>query len=96
MKTCHKCKKEIEEDFFVGRQAQCPSCGADLHCCLNCSFYDAGAYNDCREPQADRVLDKARSNFCDFFRFKQSTKSSGGADLNPKDKLESLFKKRLI
>jgi rRNA maturation endonuclease Nob1 len=38
MKICHKCKKEIADIFFVGRQAQCPSCGADLHCCLNCFF----------------------------------------------------------
>jgi hypothetical protein len=94
MKVCHKCKKEIVEDLFVGRQALCPSCGADLHCCLNCSFYEAGAYNDCREPQAERVLDKTRSNFCDFFRFKDSANSCGASDSNPKDKLEALFKKR--
>ena len=93
MKICHKCQKEIADDFFVGRQAQCPSCRSDLHCCLNCSFYEAGAYNDCRETQAERVLDKARSNFCDFFRFKESGKSSGAAGSNIKDKLESLFKK---
>ena len=66
---------------------------SDLHCCLNCSFYDLGAYNDCREPQAERVLDKIRSNFCDFFKFKQTGKSSGTADSGTKDKLEDLFKK---
>jgi hypothetical protein len=93
MNICHTCKKEIAEDFFVGRQAQCPSCGADLHCCLNCSFYDLGVYNYCDEPQAERVLDKSRSNFCDFFRFKQSGKSAGSADSNAKDTLEGLFKK---
>jgi hypothetical protein len=93
MNICHKCKNEIAEDFFVGRQSQCPSCGVDLHCCLNCSFYDLGAYNDCREPQAERVLDKAHYNFFDFFKFKQSGKSSGAADSGTKDKLEDLFKK---
>src|SRR5664280_2482556 len=66
MKLCQKCKKEIAPDNFIGRQAQCPSCGADLHCCLNCTFYDRGSYNNCLEPQAERVLDKSRSNFCDF------------------------------
>jgi hypothetical protein len=30
MKFCHKCKKEITDDFFVGRQAQCLSCEVDL------------------------------------------------------------------
>jgi hypothetical protein len=93
MKICYKCKKEIADDFFVGRQAQCPSCGVDLHCCLNCSFYDIGTYNDCREPQAERVLDKIRSNFCDFFKFKQTGNSSSAAGLKTKDKLEELFKK---
>jgi hypothetical protein len=93
MKICRKCKKEIAEDFFVGRQSQCPSCRADLHCCFNCSFYDTGTYNDCHEPQAERVLEKTRSNFCDFFRFKQTANASGTAELKTKDKLEDLFKK---
>jgi hypothetical protein len=93
MNICHKCKKEIADDFFVGRQAQCPLCGADLHCCLNCSFYERGAYNDCHESQAERVLDKARSNFCDFFSFGQAGKSPGSAQISSKDKLENLFKK---
>lgn len=60
---------------------------------MNCSFYEGGAYNDCRESQAERVLDKTRSNFCDFFRFKETGQTSCMADSNPKDKLESLFKK---
>jgi hypothetical protein len=93
MNICHKCIKVIADDFFVGRQSQCTSCGADLHCCFNCSFYDVGTYNDCREPQAERVLDKTRSNFCDFFRFKQTAKSTGSADSRTKDKLEDLFEK---
>lgn len=92
MKICHQCRKEIVDDILVGRQAQCPFCGADLHCCLNCSFYDAGIYNDCRESQAERVLDKIRSNFCDFFRFRQTTNSSGKGNIDIKDKLEGLFK----
>jgi hypothetical protein len=92
MKICNKCKKEIADDFFVGRQSQCPSCGVDLHCCLNCCFYDVGAYNYCREPQAERVLEKNRSNFCDFFKFIQPGNSSGTADSGTKDKLEELFK----
>jgi hypothetical protein len=92
MKICHSCKKEINLDKFVGRQEQCPACGADLHCCLNCAFYERGIYNDCREPQAERVLDKARSNFCDFFSFRIIAAPGDGIP-GAKDKLESLFKK---
>ncbi len=93
MNVCHKCRKEIADDFFVGRQTQCPFCGYDLHCCMNCSFYDSGAYNDCRESQAERVLDKTRSNFCDFFLFRSGDKSSVSAASGAKDNLEALFKK---
>lgn len=93
MKICHQCKKEIILESFIGRQEQCPSCGADLHCCLNCTFYDRGAYNDCRETQAERVLDKVRSNFCDFFSFNQITEKDTEKVPGAKDKLELLFKK---
>lgn len=93
MRICHSCRKEIPDDLFVGRQEQCPFCRSDLHSCLNCVFYERGAYNDCREPQAERVLDKDRSNFCDFFRFKNSVQREDELVTNPKDKLDALFKK---
>ena len=53
----------------VGRRDDCPSYGADLHVCKNCRFYDATAYNQCREPQAERVVEKERSNFVTFLDF---------------------------
>jgi hypothetical protein len=93
MKICHHCKKEIQLESLIGRQEQCPSCGTDLHCCLNCTFYDVGAYNNCRELQAERVLNKNRSNFCDFFSFGQATEKAAETVPDPRDKLESLFKK---
>jgi hypothetical protein len=95
MKLCQKCKKEISQDIFIGRQSQCPVCSADLHCCLNCTFYDTVAYNNCLETQAERVLEKSRSNFCDFFNFKLSQKNTGKDDFNAKNRLEALFNKNI-
>lgn len=95
MKICQKCKNEIKYDFFVGRETRCPSCGADLHCCLNCSFYQRGSYNDCRESQAERVTDKSRSNFCDYFLFIQTSETGADADSKINAILESLFIKDL-
>ena len=43
----------------VGRRDACLGCGADLHCCRNCRFHDPAAHNQCREPQAERQVDKA-------------------------------------
>lgn len=55
--------KELTVADRIGRAETCPSCGADLKCCRNCAFHDERAYNQCREPQAERVLEKERSNF---------------------------------
>lgn len=94
MKRCHACLKGLEIRTPAGRRETCSFCGADLHCCLNCVFHARGAYNECHEPQADRVIEKDRSNFCDYFVFRDAEKDAKGKDSggSVKTKIESLFK----
>jgi hypothetical protein len=94
MKICHACLKALEIKTPVGRQELCVFCGFDLHCCLNCRHYVRGAYNDCREPQAERVIEKGRSNFCDYFVFREAAPDlkEKAAKGSAKTTLESLFK----
>lgn len=95
MKTCHVCKHELSLQRTVGRRDECPGCGADLHCCLNCAFYDPAAPKQCREPQAELVREKGKANYCDFFAFAESR--AGGAQGAEAEKsrktLDDLFKK---
>lgn len=96
MNVCYKCNAEITESEYVSRSDSCPQCGFDLRCCKNCHFYDSGAYNECSEPQAERVVDKEKSNFCDYFKFSDSGSgtSNGGPTLQKKkNPLDDLFKK---
>ena len=90
---CHQCSKEIPLLGIVGRREECPFCKADLHVCKNCIHHDIQAYNECKEPQADRVLEKDRGNFCDYF-----TPGKVGASEKVKNDLlaaaEALFKKK--
>lgn len=72
MKICFDCKKEINIEGKPGRRDRCPHCGADLRVCLNCRFYDEGSYNECREPVAERVKEKDKANFCDYFESRDS------------------------
>jgi hypothetical protein len=72
--ACHRCATVLSS-ARIGRRDTCASCGAELRVCRNCAFYSPGAHNDCREPNADRVVDKERSNFCEYF----SLVSVGGA-----------------
>ncbi len=81
----------------VGRREECPSCGSDVHVCKNCQHYDPKIYNECREPQAEVVREKDRSNFCDFF----VPGGPGNGQNSAKDRAaellaqaEALFKKR--
>ena len=91
MKICFSCKRELEVDPRPGRGETCPFCGADLKVCLNCRFYDEGSYNSCREPQAERVLDKDRANYCEYFQFRESEGERAHGE-DPLKRLEDLFK----
>jgi len=71
MRYCFRCGSEISGTQRVLKDQECPGCGQDLHCCRNCRFHDPGLSNQCSEPQADLVVDKERSNFCEFFAFAQ-------------------------
>lgn len=64
---CHRCGAEIVVLERVGRRDSCPGCAADVHCCLNCLFYDPQASHACREPNAEPVRDMDLGNFCDYF-----------------------------
>ena len=94
---CTGCGQDYLGASLPGRRDRCESCGEDLRSCRNCNFFDPGAYNDCREPSAERVTDKTAANFCDYFRPGSSAKtdsaSGDGGDGSARDELEALFRK---
>ena len=92
MKKCFHCGKTLTLDRKVTRRETCPFCGWDLHVCLNCRFFDLGVYNQCREPQAERVLDKERSNFCDYFVYREESTTGAHTGGAARKKIEDLFK----
>ena len=58
-----------------------------------CQHYDKSAYNECREPNADRVLDKEKANFCDYYKFGNPGKQEGPSKEYLLAKANALFKK---
>ena len=84
------------EDFSnnIGFRDECSKCKSSLHICKNCAFYDKSSYNECKETQADRVLDKEKANYCDYF--KASSNTTDSSSNVSKDEiyknLDSLFK----
>lgn len=64
--TCWSCGHGLVAADY-GREAACPACGKQTHACRNCRHYRPGRPNDCFEPMAERVVDKTRANFCEYF-----------------------------
>ena len=92
-RVCHRCGHDIGRVERVGRRDACLHCGTDLHCCLNCAFYDRASHNQCREPQAERQVDKEAGNFCDYFSFRTGGRA-GAPRTDARSKLDALFAKR--
>jgi len=63
---------------------------------LNCRLYDEYAQNKCREPSAERVDDREKNNFCEFFTLQESR--DVGSRVRDREearaKLDALFKKK--
>ena len=91
--NCWSCGAELTH-LDYGRGASCPRCGRDTKTCKGCEFHDRSQNNECRENQAERVVDKERANFCDYFR----PKAGPGAGTTAKDAAraaaEALFRKK--
>ena len=93
---CHACGATVElaSGERIGFRDTCDRCGRDLHVCKNCRHHDPAAYNECRETNAERVLDPERGNRCDYF-----SAGEGGAGKvadtagKARSDLEALFKK---
>jgi hypothetical protein len=65
---CSYCGSPMPADRSPGFNESCELCGKDLHACLNCRFYKAGARWDCAETIEEPVPDKERRNRCDWFQ----------------------------
>lgn len=90
---CYHCQHALTP-LDYGRQDTCKGCGRDTRVCKNCVHYDPNHYNECRENQADRVVDKVRSNFCDYFRPRADKSGSGAPSRDDlKKAADALFKK---
>lgn len=76
--ACIRCGTPLDVAPPVPRDAECPHCGLDVRCCLQCRHYDAAFNNQCRETEADPVADKDRRNFCEFFEL-ATRRAAGGA-----------------
>jgi hypothetical protein len=92
--VCYACKRTLERNGGekIHKNEECSYCYADLHCCRMCEFYDPKAYNQCREPNAERIVEKEKANYCDYFILKGGEGNQGSQKDDLFSAADSLFK----
>ena len=92
--ACWRCGAGLEAlSLPLSRLDECPECAIHLHVCRMCINFSPVIVRACREDDAEEVLEKERSNFCDYFQPSAAAfdRDIAAADQKAKDELQSLF-----
>lgn len=93
--TCAACGAALSLSPPIGRKDDCPQCHAELRACRQCKSYDPYAPNECRDAAAERVRDKERANFCEYFQLRKPGPLAGSPTKESlRAAAEALFKKK--
>ena len=66
--SCYRCGASLARlSLPLSRRDECPECSAHLHVCRMCRFFDVNVPKQCREDDAEEVIDKEKVNFCEWF-----------------------------
>ena len=92
--SCYRCGASLTElTPPISRQDQCPDCFNYLHVCKMCVYFDADVPRQCREDDAEEVIDKEKLNFCDWYVASANAFDAGRADeaTRAQKQLDALF-----
>jgi predicted RNA-binding Zn-ribbon protein involved in translation (DUF1610 family) len=90
---CAACAAVLPAD--VEATAKCPRCGAELHSCRQCAFFDPASRFECTRPITARIPKKEDKNECSFFSARTTVEreTSSSRPLDARAAFENLFKK---
>lgn len=91
---CFRCGASLDAlSLPLSRQDMCPQCARYLHVCRMCEFFDPRIARQCREDDAEEVMDKEKPNFCDWFKPAPNRFDDSGASAasRAEQQLASLF-----
>ena len=67
--VCWRCGASLKDiPKPIVRLAQCNVCGADLHVCRLCKFYNPNHFEKCDHDLAEPAREVDVANFCHYFR----------------------------
>jgi hypothetical protein len=78
---CFNCATALPADIsFTGN---CPKCGAELHCCKQCSHFEPSTRFQCLKPIPARIPVKDKMNACSLFTPRVTVAREGTAGSSP-------------
>ena len=93
--TVFRCAVCGAEQAFgeIPEEEVCTQCGADLHTCTHCTFFDPSVYRECRQVGVELVTSKAKRNACPAFapRCTQEIAREGERAPDAKSAFDALF-----
>ncbi len=89
---CARCGNVIDGSIEV--DSRCKRCGADLHACAQCTFFDPGSRFECTQPIPARISPKDARNTCTFFEARTTVERETGsaAPTDARRAFDDLFK----
>ncbi len=74
--------------------ARCARCGADLHACTQCAFFDTGSRFECTQPVPARITPKDSQNECTLFQGRTTIEreTHSAAPTDARKAFDDLFK----
>lgn len=96
---CNQCGQIRQNLGDLANDETCLRCGADLHTCGNCRFFDTTTLWECRAEIKVRVTGKQKANECALFAPKivRDLAADKGKSLSPDDArkaFDALFNKK--
>ncbi len=86
---CKTCSEKNDPE--VGLESVCRKCGAALHACAQCRFFDGAAHWQCRQDIPAPVLAKSKGNTCTFYAPTVSLDLTGTKSADSPDQARSAF-----
>src|SRR5579862_8784912 len=85
---CYSCSTMLPDS--VDFRGNCPKCGAELHCCKQCSFFEPSTRFQCLKPIPVRIPVKDKANDCTLFSPRVTVARDAPAGMQP------TFRERVI
>jgi len=88
---CKVCGERNDPE--VASAAACRKCGAALHACAQCRFFDGAARWQCRQPIPAPIPAKSKANECTFYAPAVSLDLTGAKAAETPDQARAAFDK---